>query len=253
MTVSSRFSTTKTTVSIIGSGAGPIRWGPRLDHGFTLIELLVVMSMLSLIMIGLVQAFRTLGQTERSVDQRLTRTDQIRVTRQFLDSVLSRVDATKVSDPLQRGNDVVLFQADPTALSWVGIMPARPGVGGRYFMRLAIEPIEGGDSGLVLRYLPWGPAAALPDFSQAPMHVLLASVVQFEVRAQGLPRNPGSVKQNWPYGWQTGWPVRNELPQRVMLRLQDRKGDWPPMTVGLLPTVSSVPENSGFVTGGGRR
>ena len=65
--------------------ATPAHWG------FTLIEVLVVISLLSLLMLAMGSALRTTAQTEERVDQRLQRTDEIRVASGFLRSVLGRV------------------------------------------------------------------------------------------------------------------------------------------------------------------
>lgn len=222
------------------------------QQGFTLIELLVVMTMLSLIMIGLGQAFRSMGQTEVRVDERLQRSDQMRVVHHFLQSALGRVDATAFANPEVKGGQGVLFFADPQSISWVGIMPVRPGVGGRHFFRLAVEELQGGESGLVLRYQAWTPLATFPDWNQAESQVLVHRMTGLQVQAEGMPRNLSDAKADWPIGWQSGWPTAKELPQRVSLLIQDQQGPWPPITVPLFASVSSDPVSGGFVLGGGR-
>lgn len=222
------------------------------QQGFTLIELLVVMTMMSLIMVGLGQAFRSMGQTEVRVDERLQRSDQMRVVHHFLQSALGRLDATTFANPEVKGGQGVLFLADPQSISWVGIMPARPGVGGRHFFRLAVEDLQGGDSGLVLRYQAWTPLNTFPDWNQAETQVLVNRVTGLQIQAEGMPRNLSDAKADWPIGWQAGWPIAKELPQRVSLLVQDKQGPWPPITVSLLASVGSAPVSGGFVTGGGR-
>ena len=66
-------------------------------RGFTLLELLVVMSLLSVIMIGLTSALRTMAQTESKIDQRLERLGEMRVVLAFLVQTLTRVSAQKNS------------------------------------------------------------------------------------------------------------------------------------------------------------
>lgn len=222
------------------------------QQGFTLIELLVVMTMLSLIMIGLGQAFRSMGQTEVRVDERLHRMDQMRVVSQFLQTALGRIDATSIANPNVKGGQGVLFQAESDSINWVGIMPARPGVGGRHFFRLAIEDLQGGDRGLVLRYQAWTPVTQFPDWNQAESQVLAPRITGLQIQAEGLPRELSDVNAAWPVGWQAGWPVAKELPQRISLLMQDHQGEWPLITVPLFASVSSVPVSSGFVLGGRR-
>jgi len=60
------------------------------------------------------------------------------------------------------------------------------------------------------------------------------------------------AQADWPKGWQVGWPVAKELPQRVSLLIQDPQGAWPPITVPLYASVGSSPVSGGFVLGGGR-
>lgn len=221
-------------------------------RGFTLIELLVVFVMLSFIMIGLGQALQSMGKIEEKVDDRLARADQMRTVKQFLLGTLSRVDATKVRNPARSAEAGVLFRADQLVLEWVGVMPARPGVGGRYFMRLSMETVQGGMNGLVFRYQPWTPSTNLPDFSEAPSQVLVSPIKSLSIQVKGIPREFSSVRTGWPQGWQMGWPIVTEIPQQVSLAIEDTKGVWPLLTIPMTPTVSSTPEESGFVAGGKR-
>ena len=66
------------------------------QHGFTLVGLLVVLTLLSLVMLAMGSALRTTAQTEERVDQRLQRTDEMRVASGFLREILGRISARKV-------------------------------------------------------------------------------------------------------------------------------------------------------------
>jgi general secretion pathway protein J len=206
-------------------------------QGFTLIELLVVMTMLSLIMMGMAGAFRTMAQTETRVDEKLQRTDQMRVVQQFLLHTVSRIDGTLVDLP-QRGQGV-LFQANADSVQWVGIMPARPGVGGRHFFRLALEDTSGGDKGLVIRYVPWAMQVQFPDWTQAESQVLVNRITQWSVETEGLPRELSQLTGEWPRGWQTTWTAPKAIPQRMRIAIADAKGPWPPI-------ILSVPQTSSW-------
>jgi general secretion pathway protein J len=225
---------------------------PHRQRGFTLIELLVVMTMLTLIMVGLGQAFRSMGQTEVRIDERLQRSDQMRVVHHFLQSALGRLDATTFANPEVKGGKGVLFLADPQSISWVGIMPARPGVGGRHFFRLAVEDLQSGESALVLRYQVWTPLTTFPNWNLAETQVLVNRMTGLQIQAEGMPRQLSDAQADWPLGWQSGWPTAKELPQRVSLLIQDQQGPWPPITIPLFASVSSDPVFGGFVVGGGR-
>lgn len=198
----------------------------RVARGFTLLELLVVMTLLSLLMTGLISALRTMAQTESKIDQRLLRLDQTRVARAFLQQTLSRVSAAKVNTPGATGKSTVPFVATSDSLVWVGILPARPNVGGRHFFRLAMEDVASKPE-LVLRFAPCNVDLTFPDWSQAESRILIQGVEQFGVQAQGLPQ-PGSARANaWPQGWQSGWPVPDALPEQLRLQINDSRGDWP--------------------------
>ncbi len=110
-----------------------------LARGFTLIELLVVMTMVSLIALAMAGAMRTMAQTEARVDERLLRADDFRVASHFIRSTLGRVSMKRVEPPPPLGANLFVFTPQAQALSWVGVMPARPGAGGRSAFRLALE------------------------------------------------------------------------------------------------------------------
>ena len=198
----------------------------RDTRGFTLLELLVVMTLLSLLMTGLISALRTMAQTESKIDQRLLWLDETRVARAFLQQTLSRVSAAKLDAPGATGKSIVPFVATSDSLVWVGILPARPNVGGRHFFRLAMEEVASNPE-LVLRFAPCNADMAFPDWSQAESRILIKGVEQFDVQAQGLPQ-PGSARANaWPRGWQSGWPVPDALPEQLRLHIKGSRGDWP--------------------------
>jgi general secretion pathway protein J len=221
------------------------------QRGFTLLELLVVMTLLSVIMLGLVSALHTMAQTESRIDARLTRLDEIRVSRSFLQQTLGRVSAMTVDAPGAIGKKVTSFAATPDSLTWVGIMPARPDVGGRHHFRLGLEDNATGRE-LVLRFALWNPDLVLPDWSKADSRVLIAGIQQMRVQAQGLPPQSRSLAEPWPKDWQNGWPIADILPEQVRLSLSDANGDWPDWTLAL----HALPQGDGsynfVVIGGGK-
>ena len=62
-------------------------------RGFTLVEMLVVLVLLSLIMLAVVSALRSVAQGSDRADARFERLDDERITRDFLRGVLARVSA----------------------------------------------------------------------------------------------------------------------------------------------------------------
>lgn len=102
----------------------------REQHGFTLVEMLVSVALLAVIMVALGGALRTVAQTEDRVDVRLDWSDDVRTTVSLLRQMVGRVSARKIPAPAGNTGEIVQFRASPAAIEWVGIMPARPGVGG---------------------------------------------------------------------------------------------------------------------------
>ena len=219
-------------------------------HGFTIIELLVVISLLSVIMLGLVSSMRGVAQTQEKVEGRIARLEDIRVTRNFLRQVLSRVSSEYSNAPDGVGKRLVPFSVNKKGLMWVGVLPARPDVGGRYFFRLSLEDHEG-KLDLVLRLAPWAPDVFPPEWSNAEARVLAIDVLKFEVEAMGVASDARRAAGDWPVGWQIGWPKVDAIPDQLRLRVTDSTGEWPEWTV----TLHALPQSdSGFskeVVGGG--
>ena len=154
-------------------------------RGFTLVEVLVAMVLLSLLMLALTGALRAMGQTEERVEQRVAAADDYRAAVNLLNDVLGQVSARRF--PSQQAGtppQMPFFQATPDALAWVGVMPARYGLGGRHYLRLAVEPGEGGSGQLVLRYAPWTGAPGFSAWPQAQAQVLAAPVQALSLRYQ---------------------------------------------------------------------
>ncbi len=225
---------------------------PASSHGFTLLELLVVMSLLSIIMVGLGLALRGMAQTEDRVDKKIERTAEIRVVRHFVQTTLHRVSGLTIDLPNAPGQQTVPFQATPDSLTWVGILPARPDVGGKHFFRLSLEDGPQG-SQLTLRYAPWNPNFVLPDWSSTESRVLAKQVQTFSVQAQGLPPDLNDTTKPWPQGWQDGWPVTDALPERLRLIVSDAQGAWPGWVLPLQASAQSDGSLSLVTVGGGRR
>lgn len=203
---------------VTGGGVSRQRLGR--GRGFTLLELLVVMTLLSLLMTGLISAMRTMAQTETRIDQRFERLDQLRTAHAFLSQTLGRLSTVQVDVPGVPGKTAVPFAATADSVTWVGILPARPNVGGRHYFRLAIEHVDASDA-LVLRLAPCNADMTPPNWSTAEQHVLVPRVSGLSIQAQGYPPQGYGQGNTWPHGWQAGWPVTDVLPERLRLSLQD--------------------------------
>lgn len=204
---------------------------PISSRGFTLLEVLVVMSLLSLVMLAMGSALRTTAQTEERIDQKLLRADEMRVANDFLRGILGRISAQKTTALVPAGQSPFLFEGRSAEVTWIGIMPARYGVGGRYYFRLGLEK-RGVSPALVLRFLPWQTGIA-PDWTQAQTYTLVENIVSLGIQYQAANADP----QNWTAQWSS----IEALPQRVMLSLQVPSGAWPDVVVTMRVLPGSDP------------
>ena len=188
------------------------------QSGFTLVELLVTMALLSMLMLGMASALRTMAQTEERVDARLARADELRVATHFLRTVLGRVSVRRIAAAPKEGVSPYLFVGAADAVAWVGIMPARHGAGGRTFFRLALEPLQDGPA-LVIRFIPWTDRADFPDWGQADSRILAREVTSLALSYE-------DARQSVPT-WVQAWTRTDSLPERVRIDLQTSAGPWP--------------------------
>ncbi|HEY0201886.1 MAG TPA: prepilin-type N-terminal cleavage/methylation domain-containing protein [Burkholderiaceae bacterium] len=215
-------------------------------RGFTLVEMLVVMALLSLLMLAMTSALQTVGQTQERIDARLARSDEYRVATHFLRATLGHVSVRKVETqtPLAAGASSYLFAAAPNAVTWVGIMPAHYGAGGRYFFHLGMERVDG-DTALVIRFMPWVESPALPtNWSAAESRVLVPQVTDLSIQYADLRVEPPA--------WTPGWTLNDRLPDRIVLDLQTTSGSWPALVVPLRP-FPITEDDGGFSVGGGSK
>jgi general secretion pathway protein J len=212
---------------------------PARNRGFTLVEILVVMSLLSVIMLALGSALRTLAQTEERIDQRLARADEMRVAVGFMRSTLERVSARKVVAP-PPGTTGVLFAAATDSVAWIGVMPARYGAGGRYFFRLGLEAVDT-DRALVIRFMPWTDTPNFPDWARAESRVLVRHVTGLTIRFQdGQPSPPQ---------WSVDWTANDRLPDQLQLEIQTASGAWPAVTFPMRAMPTGDPNLGGAAFG----
>jgi general secretion pathway protein J len=211
-------------------------------RGFTLLEILVVMALLSVVMLALGSAMRTIAQTQERIDQRLARADDVRVSVSFLQNALGHVSTRKRVAVRQVGASDLYFAATSSAIAWVGVMPPHYGGGGRTFFKLDIEP-SGSGRALVIRFIPWEDVPEFPDWSRADFRVLARDVTSFSVRYED--------DQQSPPLWTAGWDVADRLPARVSLQVQTLSGVWPFVVIPMRVLPGSF-TSSGFVIGGSR-
>ena len=224
----------------------------RGGQGFTLVEVLIALVLLAMLMLVLTSALRAMGQVETRIEQRVEDADDYRLANAFLAEALARASARRYpSGNADNPAQAPYFQGGPNALAWIGVMPARYGLGGRHYMRLALEPGEGG-ARLVLRYAPWTGAPGFDAWGQAAGQVLAAPASALGLRY--LDPGTGQWSPVWP---PPGVPVSalpvDLLPSAVALQVDGPTPPWPPLIVALTPPYSTDPSATLGAFGGGTR
>lgn len=209
------------------------------SRGFTLVEILVALMLLSLVMLGLSAALRGFAQAETRIDSRIARGETARALDGFLREIVGWVSSTRLPGKDGAKPRVALLGRQ-NELMWLGIMPARHGVGGLFFLRLGVEPREKGPA-LVLRYAPLrGKAEDMPDWAAADA-IELAEEVE-SVQFQYL----GEAKD----GWLSEWSAPEKLPTRIRLDVQGVGGVLRDLVVAVVEGPGET-RAGGIVIGGG--
>jgi general secretion pathway protein J len=225
----------------------PSRHEPRFlaaQVGFTLVELLVGVVILSMIMAGLLAALRSYAVTGERLDQRLRQEDENRLVLGFLRQVIG--SAQPISEGKTDSRRQVWFFGGERDLQWVGVMPARHGVGGLYRMRLSLA--SGGSEEslqLVLDYAPMDkPNNDAGWLTHASRAVLFPAV-------RGMAITYEDPKAQPPERWLRHWPHPDRLPLRVRIDIERNGLPLPPQFISILGRPDSVTGTGIFVIGGG--
>lgn len=189
-----------------------------LSGGFTLVEMLVAMTLMSLLMLGMASAVRTMAQTEERIDLRVERADEMRVALGFIRSVLGRLSMRRVNSITNVGDTPFLFRGEANSVTWLGVMPARFGAGGRHAFRLALESVQG-DSALVIRFIPWTGGGTPDDWGGADSRVLVRGVTSLALTYE-------DARQAAPQ-WVDQWSRTDSLPAHIRIELNTLGGVWP--------------------------
>lgn len=209
----------------------------RRQGGFSLLEMLVVMALLSLVMLGLASSFFSLGQTETRIDARLDQSSQLRASMNFLDQTLGRISAKR--KPIQQSSNEAMywFEGNAQSVSWVGIMPARFGAGGRYFFHLGVE-----QGHLVLRFSPWNGAHQFPAPASMEARVLLHDVVQLSIQYRG--------EELDSIDWSNSWAFPLQIPSHIMLDIVTAQMVLPTKILAMRAAGSTGSGSSSATIGG---
>ena len=224
----------------------------RRTAGFTLVEVLVALSLLALLMLVLTGALSSVGQTEGRVEERIENAEDYRLTLQFLRSVFGQVSARPMRTPnADLPQNMPFFMGDAAAVQWIGVLPARFGAGGRSYLRLSVEPLNGRPR-WVLRYAPWDGSPTFDQWGAAAVQPL----AEASLAPQLSYRHPltGAWLQGWPPPPDPRLPNQPVLPDAVRIDFSPPGVVWPPMMLPVTANYTGDPSgNRGTWGGGGRR
>ena len=192
-------------------------------RGFTLIEVMIALSLLALIMLGLVSALATFGRTATSLDARFERGDEARLVSEFLRDTLGRVPSGYTLQGSD-GSALAMFEGDAHEVRWLGVMPARHGMGGLYQFRLFVLQDAVGPA-LALQSVPFVGGVRMPDWASVEARVLVGHVMAFDLAYTGEDEEI----------WQASWVGEKKVPHMVRLAIVTEHGPWPDLLARVRP------------------
>lgn len=191
----------------------------RCKRGFTLLEVIVALTLLSLIMLGLLSALRSLGESSQRTDDNTQRIDQIRLVGDFLRRSIGQA-VVQPRFTLEYGY-VPYFEGAPEQLLWLAPLPAQHGTGGLHIMQLTATP----EGQLLLEYAPYPgfSTTATPSLDNPAKHILLSRVdaLGFQYR----------LDANHP--WTPQWEDITRMPGQVRVSLKQEGRAWPDIIIAL--------------------
>lgn len=195
-------------------------------RGFTLIEVIVALTLLSLIMLGLLSALRSLADSSRRTDENTQRIDQIRLVSDFLRRSIGQ--AMPIPDYNLTHGHINYFQGDREFMRWIAPFPAHHGGGGLYVMQLRVltDP-----PALQLEYYPYPGELTDPANPPQPATHLLLDRIDF-VRFQ--------YRRNALQPWTDQWKGSYWLPGQVRIKISRDGREWPDLIIALRASEKSL-------------
>lgn len=195
----------------------------RRPAGFTLIEVIVALTLVAALMVGLMGALGTFGNTGARLEKRAMESDDMRLVHYFLRQSLTAASARQHIRTSDSARTVWLL-GGPESLEWLGLMPARHGIGGLNHLQL-FRTMDGNQEVLMLAYLPYAGEEVEPDWGNARSHILLAG--------EGVGLDIAYLRLGGE-AWEAAWEDPEVLPGHVMLRMSRDGIVWPELIVRVL-------------------
>lgn len=200
----------------------------RRERGFTMIELMIALGLFALMSGVLFGALRLAGASSDAGDAKAQASSGMRLTSEFLRTQLS-------SQHPQRMRKIqefpLLFSGSKEEVRFTAPLPGRVGVGGMWYYRLTVAPVQGGArNALVLdRTIPDLAALSMPSFGESERSVLADDIKSIDIQYYG--RDRGSSLDVAPT-WRGNWEDPQLLPLLIQIQVTPRTGAaWPPILV----------------------
>lgn len=197
---------------------------PRKKHqtGFTLLEVLIALVLLSMMMVAVVAAMRTFGNTKATLETVTGRIDEIRLVSDFLRNSLEgtlpvvRVGGSAIDGQFEGGTGDTFFSGNTHSMVWVAPMVAGANLGGTFVMRLRRV-----DDRLELSWRPYQRNFAEFEEAELTPRVLLDSVEQFSI----------SYRASHGGDWLEEWGGHQFIPAAVRLNIRANERYWPELVI----------------------
>jgi general secretion pathway protein J len=218
---------------------------PARCGGFTLMELLIALSLIALIMMLLFGGLRMGSRSWEGIEQRVHRTEEVRLARSFLRRAL--LQARKVNWEHET-RMYPLFYGSNDQLELVTPLSGYVGLPGLYVVRIALlerddgkdlvlqrwlfnpEVLEG--NGEIPKWQPLQPPGHLEIPHDGPMGVYGSTLLLGKLGELQLSYY-GTVQGSREPEWHREWDGQPELPQLVKIGFGE-ESEWPDLIVPLV-------------------
>lgn len=196
----------------------------RGQRGFTLVEVIIAASLASLVMLGIISAVRTFGTSLSKAEDRVERTDEMRLASEYLRQLLQNVVAD-LRQPLPDGTLHVYYVGEAQHLQFLTNVPPRHGMGGMSIVDLSLAS-NGGDTDLVMRAVPWVPQPErMASLDEARPEILIPQVTALRLGY----RHPDTGE------WSDQWADTDKVPDLLRVEIARSGQSWPPLLIRLQP------------------
>jgi len=199
------------------------------QRGFTLLEMLIAFVLVSLLFVALFSSFHTIAHGWDAADNRMNKTEDMRLIEEFLRRQLSQAMVVQIKG--DKADAMYAFEGNATEVRYAAPLQPLQQQGGIFLIELAIVRGKNGNT-LQLRYAPYRPELTWDDaFSKADPVLVFDGLknAKFEYFGAEKPEDKGR--------WESDWEKKPVYPQLLKVSLSDAERAWPALVISL-PQVS---------------